>query len=242
MNSVAEPNLAGNLAAVRDRMAAAAARAGRSKDEVELVAVTKGHPAETVRQAHRLGLSRFGENRVGEGLAKMQQLSDLPQLHWDMIGHVQSRKAGDVAPTFDRVHSVDRLKIARYLSRHAADRPALLPILLECNVSGEGSKYGFDISQPDREEKVLPVVQQIVDLPNLRVVGLMTMAPWTEDEDVVRGVFGGLRQFRDRLRRAFPAGDWNELSMGMTDDFALAIEEGATIVRIGRALFGPRDG
>jgi pyridoxal phosphate enzyme (YggS family) len=239
---VTDSTLAGNLAAVRQRMAAAAARVGRAADEVELVPVTKGHSADIVRQAVRLGLDRFGENRVAEGLAKMQALSGLPDIRWDMIGHVQSRKASDVAANFDRVHSVDRLKIARYLNRHAADQPAPLPVLIECNVSGEESKYGFDISDSDRADAVVVTVAEIVGMPHLQVVGLMTMAPWTEDELVVRDVFRGLRLFRDRLSEELPTATWTELSMGMTDDFELAIEEGATIVRIGRALFGPRDG
>lgn len=238
---MADAALTERLAIVKARMSAAAGRVSRSVEDIELVAVTKGHPAEMVRQAHQLGLDRFGENRVAEGLAKMQQLSDLPKLRWDMIGHVQSRKASDVAPHFARVHSVDRLKIARYLSRHAEERSSPLPVLLECNVTGEESKYGFDIHTTEGADQVVQAIRQVVEFPNLRITGLMTMAPWTEDVEVVRGTFRGLRRFRDRLRDEISALDWNELSMGMTDDFEVAIEEGSTIVRIGRALFGERD-
>jgi pyridoxal phosphate enzyme (YggS family) len=204
--------------------------------------VTKGHDAQMVRAAAGLGLRRFGENRVAEGLAKMRELQDLPDLRWDMIGHVQSRKARDVAPNFARVHSVDRLKIARHLSRYAAEAERVLPVLIECNVTGEEAKYGFDIRRSTLETAVVKQLAQIVTLPNLEVIGLMTMAPWTEDVDIIRSAFRGLRRYRDRLRTELPSVSWSELSMGMTDDFEIAIEEGATMIRVGRALFGPREG
>jgi pyridoxal phosphate enzyme (YggS family) len=155
---------------------------------------------------------------------------------------VQSRKARDVAPNFARVHSVDRLKIARHLSRYAAEAERVLPVLIECNVTGEEAKYGFDIRRSTLETAVVKQLAQIVTLPNLEVIGLMTMAPWTEDVDIIRSAFRGLRRYRDRLRTELPSVSWSELSMGMTDDFEIAIEEGATMIRVGRALFGPREG
>ncbi|MGD8625879.1 MAG: YggS family pyridoxal phosphate-dependent enzyme [Anaerolineae bacterium] len=239
-------DLAANLDDVQERIAAAARRAGRQAQEVSLVAVTKTQPPEIIQAAYDLGLRHFGENRVGEAAKKV---GDLPQeITWHMIGHIQSRKARQVAPLFQIVHSVDRLKIARALDRHHPEGAGPLPILLECNVSGEGSKYGFAADRWDAGRQSLDeaqrqalhaAVDQIVALPHLRVEGLMTMAPIVDDPEKARPVFRRLRRLRDHLAGAFPALSWHHLSMGMTDDFEVAIEEGATLVRVGRAIFGP---
>jgi len=161
-----------------------------------------------------------------------------------MVGHVQSRKARAVVAHFDCVHSVDRLKVARRLSRFAREAGRTLPVLLECNVSGEEAKFGFDLPGWQRDEArrkaFLAAVEEILALPALAVQGLMTMAPLVADPETVRPVFASLRGLLDALRDRFPAQDWRHLSMGMTDDFEVAIEEGATMVRIGRAVFGPR--
>jgi hypothetical protein len=220
---------------------------------VTLVAVSKMRPAETVAATYCAGLRLFGENRVEEAGPKAdavrrllaQQTSEVSTLseaeatsgvsghgpEWHMIGHLQSRKVADVFPWASMVHSVDTIKLAGRLSR-AAPRGQSLPILLEVNVSGEESKAGF------HPEEVAPAVDAIAALPGLRIEGLMTMAPIVEHAELARPVFQGLRRLRDQLARQYPELPWTHLSMGMTDDFEVAIEEGATLVRIGRALFG----
>ncbi len=239
--------IADNLGEIRDRMGEAAGRSGREADEITLVAVTKTFSAEVVLEAHEAGVRHFGENRAREGISKMTAVAPYvsdPRPVWHMIGHVQSRKARRVADHYDYVHSVDRLKIAQRLSDRAVDIGRQLPVLLECNISGEGSKYGFALEKWDEDESrrqdFLAAVEEILSLPGLQVRGLMTMPPYVEDPEEVRPLFVSLRTLRDLLRERFPAGSWDELSMGMTDDFEVAIEEGATMVRIGRAIFGAR--
>ncbi len=233
--------LEANLRAVQERIAVAASRAGRDPAEITLVAVTKTQPPAVIRAAYDLGLRHFGENRVEEAESKTGELPH--DITWHMIGHIQSRKARRVGPLFDLVHSVDSIKLARHLDRFATNRPQPLPVLLECNVSGEVSKYGFAADRVaevgEQQGVLLATVEQITALPNLRVLGLMTMAPIVPDPELVRPVFIRLRQLRDRLVAALPGADWPHLSMGMTDDFEVAIEEGATMVRIGRAIFAP---
>jgi pyridoxal phosphate enzyme (YggS family) len=223
--------LRANIERVRERIAAAERRAGRA-GEVTLIAVSKTQPPETVAAAARLGLTRFGENRVEEAAAKAGALAALP-VEWHMVGHLQSRKAEDVFPWASLVHSVDSIKLAGRLSR-AARAGVTLPILLQANVSGETSKEGF------APEEVPEAVRIIAALPGLRIDGLMTMAPIVDDPEDVRPVFRALRGLRDDLARQYPLLSLRHLSMGMTDDFEVAIEEGATLVRIGRAIFGER--
>ena len=229
-----------NLGRVRQRMALAARRAGRDPDEIRLVAVTKGQPLEVVRAAFEQGLRDFGENRVEEALPKMQAAALGPACSWHMIGHVQSRKAGDVAPNFALVHSVDSLKLARRLDRFAGEGGRRLPVLIECNVSGEASKSGYPAQNASDCERLLPELEELVSLASLEVRGLMTMAPYTAAPEESREVFRRLRRLREYLAARIPSSDWGALSMGMTDDFEVAIEEGATIIRVGRALFGER--
>jgi len=238
-------DIARNLAQVRERIAEAALRSGRQPADVTLVAVTKTSPAEAVVAAHDAGVRHFGENRVQEAEVKIPAVRAAltePQPIWHMIGHIQSRKAQAVVAHFDRVHSLDRIKVARRLSRFAQEAGRNLPVLLECNVSGEETKYGFDLSaweqDGDRRDAFLAAVGEILALPNLSVRGLMTMAPFVSEAETVRPVFASLRGLLDVLREQFPRQDWRHLSMGMTDDFEVAIEEGATLVRIGRAIFG----
>jgi pyridoxal phosphate enzyme (YggS family) len=234
-----EPAIAENLGRVRSRVAAAAQRVGREPGSVRVVAVTKGQPLERVRQAYALGVRDLGENRVEEAIPRQRALEDLPGLRWHMIGHVQSRKARDVPSAFVLVHSVDRWKIAQAFDRYAAAAGQSLPVLLECNVSGEATKEGWAFSDRAGWDAMLREIEAVCSLQRLRVLGLMTMAPWTDRPEAVRPVFVRLRELRDFLAARLP-GPWNELSMGMTDDFEVAIEEGATIVRIGRAIFGER--
>jgi PLP dependent protein len=236
---ISEADLRANFAAVQSRIAAAAHRVGRSPDDVRVVAVTKSHPAELVRRAYAAGMRDFGENRVEEAHAKQAELTDLAEVRWHMIGHVQSRKAKDVVGRFALVHSVDRPKIAEAFDRLARERGQRIPVLLECNISGEASKDGWDVVSGTDWKELLSRLLSVTRLPSLDVRGLMTMAPWTPDVGLLREVFGGLARLREALAAA-GGGALPELSMGMTDDFEIAVEEGATMVRIGRALFGGR--
>jgi pyridoxal phosphate enzyme (YggS family) len=233
--------LEANLRSVQSRIAAAAERAGRDPAEITLVAVTKTQSPTVMRAAYDLGLRHFGENRIEEAEAKV---GDLPgDITWHMIGHIQSRKAKRVIPLFEVVHSVDSVKLARRLHRLSGDVAKTLPIFLECNVSGEESKYGLDASHwaEDSAQRaaLLAAVAEIVALTNLEVQGLMTMAPIVSDPAQTRPVFIRLRQLRDELAAVFPHVHWRHLSMGMSDDFEVAIDEGATMVRLGRAIFEP---
>lgn len=228
-----EEHLAANIAQVRSNIAAAAQRAGRDPDEITLVAVSKTKPVEMVQIAYNLGVTDFGENRIQEALPKIAAFH--PQgLRWHMIGHLQSNKAGKVVGSFQSVQSVDGLHLAQILQRHAEEHTLRLPVLLEVNVAGEQSKAGIT------PENAVAVARQISALTHLEVQGLMTVAPLVENPEQVRPVFQALRSLRDRLRNEIPECSWHHLSMGMTDDYSVAIEEGATIVRIGRAIFGER--
>ncbi len=225
--------LAENLAHVRARIAEAARRANRDPAEITLVAVSKTKPVELVEMAYNLGVTEFGENRVQEALTKIAQFHP-PALRWHLIGHLQSNKAGKVIGPFSCVHSVDSLHLAQTLSRHAQEQGKRLPILLQVNVAGEASKEGMS------PEETPELAKQITALPALEVEGLMTIAPLVQNPEEVRPVFRELRLLRDRLRAEITACAWTQLSMGMTDDYTVAIEEGATIVRVGRAIFGQR--
>ena len=225
--------VAENLEYVRDAIAQAAKRAGRDTQEVTLIAVSKTVPLDLVRIAYNLGVTDFGENRVQDALPKIAEFSP-PGVRWHMIGHLQSNKASKVIGAFASVESVDTLHLAQALERHAASKGAKLPVLLQVNVSGEASKEGVAPAE------VLDMARRVVALPHLLVEGLMTIAPVTQNPEEARPVFRQLRLLRDYLRNEIPQCDWRHLSMGMTDDYRVAIEEGATIVRIGRAIFGER--
>jgi hypothetical protein len=238
-------NLVDNIARVQEQIVSACARSGRDPASVILVAVSKTHPPSMIEAAAQAGLQHFGENRVEEASIKIPAVqARLNQpLVWHMVGHIQSRKAKEVLPLFQIVHSVDSLKLAERLSRAALEQDRPLDILLECNVSGEASKYGFLAADDDSDGRLrtpfVEEVRQIADLPGLRLRGLMTMAPIVEKMEAARPVFAQLAALRGELEQttslALP-----ELSMGMTDDFPVAIEEGATMIRIGRAIFGER--
>jgi pyridoxal phosphate enzyme (YggS family) len=227
-----------NLDRLEARIRGAAGRSGRTPDEIRLVAVTKGRSEDAVRAAYRLGLRDFGENRAHEALEKIDHLSDLAGIRWHMIGHIQSRKARDVAPYFHLIHSVDRPKIAARLNRYGAELDRSIPVLLQCNMSGEDTKGGWDLWDRRRWRGIEAEFRQVSASEHLAVHGLMTMAPLTEDEGRIRDCFRNLRKLRDYLQTRVP-GDWSQLSMGMSNDFEIAIEEGATLLRVGTAIFGP---
>ena len=224
-------DLAASLASIRERIAAASARAGRDSASVQLVAVSKGQPPSVVSEAAALGLVVFGENRVQEAKAKIPLCPG--RLRWQMIGHVQSNKARDAVDLFEMVHSVDSLGLAQELNKRAEVAAKRLPILLEVNIAAEASKHGLT------PEAVLANLAAINALPRLELHGLMTMAPWTPDLEKIRPVFRRLRELKTECEQRLGA-PLPHLSMGMTNDFEVAVEEGATLVRIGTALFGPR--
>jgi len=214
-----------NVRYVERSIAGACERAGRSPDEVTLIAVTKTIGIPAIEAAFNAGIRNFGENRVQEAQPKIEQLASLrPSLIWHMVGHLQTNKAKTAMDIFDIIHSVDSLRLAETLSQHSQSK---LPVLIEVNVSGEATKSGFLLPEADE------AVKRIGRLPNIEVGGLMTIAPWGSDAEEVRPIFRRLRQLGDAL-------GLRHLSMGMTDDFEVAIEEGATLVRIGRAIFGER--
>ncbi len=220
-----------NLAAVHERIAAATARAGRAPGSVELIAVTKTFPAEVVRAAWEAGQSLFGENRVQEAAAK---IPDLPGgARWHLIGHLQKNKVRRALPLFELLHSIDSRDLAEAVDRIAAEEGLFPRVLLEVNVAGEASKFGF---APDALERELDA---LLALPRLQIEGLMTIAPFADDPELARPHFRALRALRDRLaaRTGLPFGT---LSMGMSGDFEIAVEEGATLVRVGSAIFGSR--
>ncbi len=238
--TVRAPSVAENLAAVRARLAAAALAAGRLAAEVKLVAVSKTRPPEAIAAALSAGQLDFGENRIEEALPKRAALA-ASGARWHMIGHIQSRKAREVAAAdFALVHSVDTLKLAERLSRAAVEGGRRVPVLLECNVSGEPAKSGFRAEAPANWDALRPELAQLLALPALEVRGLMTMAPIVAAPADARPYFARLRLLRDWLAAEWPAAAWAELSMGMSDDFEAAIAEGATLVRVGRAVFGER--
>lgn len=230
--------IAENLAQVCARMAQAARRAGRNPADVTLVAVSKTHPLEAVAAARAAGQHDFGENRFEELWEKVRaaQAEGIDGLRWHMIGPIQSRKSSRaIGPSgpFALIHAVDRVKIAQRLSRDAEAAACVLSVLLEVNVSGEGSKHGF---APDELRRELAF---LASLPGLHIDGLMTMAPLVDDPEAARPVFRSLRLLRDELAQAHVL-PLPQLSMGMSGDFEVAIEEGATIVRVGSAIFGMR--
>ncbi|GAC1451690.1 MAG: YggS family pyridoxal phosphate-dependent enzyme [Ktedonobacterales bacterium] len=227
------PDLPARVRSVRARVAAAAQRAGRSADDVLIIAVTKTVDVELIRGVYELGLKTFGENRVQEARAKIGSLR-LPLIRWELIGHLQTNKVARAVEFFDRIQSVDSVRLAEALEERAAQIDRVLPVLLEVNVAGEASKQGLALNE------AVSAARAIAALPHLHVGGLMTVAPVVSEPEQARPVFRQLRELRDRLRVEAPQGDWRHLSMGMTDDFEVAIEEGATLVRIGRALFGAR--
>ena len=227
MNLIAE-----HLAEVRNQIAEAARNASRSPETVKLLAVSKTFPMEDIREAFAAGQCEFGENRVQELEGKVP--SALPGMVWHLIGHLQSNKAEKAVGLAEYIHSVDSLKLLNKINSAAEKRDKVQKILLEVNVSGEESKFGISGFDPLRE-----LFEHALTLHHVKVLGLMTMAPLGAEDAVLHHTFAGLREFRDRLVREFSAA-LPELSMGMSQDFRVAIAEGATIVRIGTAIFGGR--
>ena len=226
MTSIAE-----NLERVRDQIAQAAAKSGRSANDVDLVAITKTHAAEKVHEAIRAGQSLFGESRVQEARSKIPELPSA--IRWHFVGHLQKNKIRHALPLFEMIQSIDSLALAQEVNRIAEEDGMHPRVLVEANVAGEGSKFGF---APD---KLREQMEELLALPRLSVLGLMTIPPLSEEPEASRKYFVQLRELRDRLQTEFRV-DLAQLSMGMTQDYAVAVEEGATLVRVGTAIFGER--
>jgi PLP dependent protein len=228
-----EITIAKNINAIRQRIAAAAAKSQRDPDSIKLLAVTKTVPAARLSEAMEAGITMFGENYVQEAKGKIGIIGS--RAEWHMIGHLQTNKAKYAVNLFDYIHSVDRMDLARELDQKAHLTGRKMNILIEVNVSGEKTKNGIPA------DTAISLVKNISGLKNLLVHGLMTMAPYSDNPENARRYFAGLRHLRDDIiHEEIPGIQMEELSMGMTDDFEVAIEEGATIVRIGRAIFGER--
>jgi pyridoxal phosphate enzyme (YggS family) len=228
-----ETDISSNISLIRQRIEAACARSGRDPQSVRLMAVSKTVVLERIREALEAGITLLGENYVQEAREKIPAIGHAAE--WHMIGHLQTNKVKYVVNLFDWIHSVDRLELARELDKRAGQNNRRLNVLIEVNVSGEESKNGME---PDA---ALELVRQVSLLPNISVHGLMTMPPYSDNPENSRPYFQALRKLRDEISAAaIPNIRMDELSMGMTDDFEVAIEEGTTIIRVGRAIFGKR--
>lgn len=231
-----------NLEDIQDRMDQAAVKCGRKPSEVQLVVVTKTRPVEVIRAAILAGAKLLGENYPDEAQLKIQELQreNMGGVSWHMIGHVQSRKARIVADHFDFLHSLDSVKLANKLEGILSETGKVLPVLLEFNVGGEESKSGWDANDEGRWSELLPAVEQILKLKHLAPCGLMTMPPLFGNPEEARPFFRKLRKLREFLESQFEGVNLQNLSMGTSVDFEVAIEEGATFVRIGQAILGAR--
>lgn len=231
----AQELLAVRLADVRARVGAAAQRSGRKPDEIRLIAISKTHPASVIKQVCQLGATDFGENRVQEAEGKIAEIGR-EQVRWHLVGHLQANKARRAVSLFDVIHSVDTLDLAKRLDRLCVEEGReSLPILIQVDLGHEETKSGID------ESELTHLVEALGPLTHLKLIGLMTLPPFFDDPEQSRPFFRRLRELRDELNQRGAFGDQaGELSMGMTHDFEVAIEEGATMVRIGTAIFGSR--
>jgi PLP dependent protein len=227
--------IARNIEEIREKIAAAAARCSRTLDGISLLAVSKTFPKELVAKAAEAGVRMFGENRVQEAEDKISQLSGILGLQWHLIGHLQTNKAKRAAELFDVIHSVDSVKLASRLHQSSLEAGKVLSVLIQVDLGGEETKFGAD------PERIREIVSAMSGFPNLRLDGLMTIPPYFENPDQVRPYFARLREIRDTLESERPGClGMKHLSMGMSHDFEQAIKEGATILRIGTAIFGMR--
>jgi pyridoxal phosphate enzyme (YggS family) len=229
-----------NYYQVMARITKAASSAGRDPREIRLVVVTKMQPVENIKSVISAGATDFGENYVEDAIPKIHAIRENGLIKWHMIGHVQSRKSSFVCDNFDYLHSLDSVKLAQRLSKRLVQMGKTLPAWLEFNVSGELTKGGWDISKEDQWESILPDVEQILNLPGINVIGAMTVPPYSSGTDETRSFYRRLRKFQQFVINHFKIDNFTELSIGMTADFEIAIQEGSTCVRIGQAIFGKR--
>jgi hypothetical protein len=229
-----------NLEQVRARIRRAAERVNRDPATVRLVVVTKSHPVQAAQAAIEAGARILGENYAEEGLAKIREMMPGTGVEWHMIGHVQSRKAADVTGCFDLVHSLDSVKLADRINRVANERGISQDVLIQVNVSGEESKSGFPCWKDDQIPVLISEIERMASFSSIKIMGLMTIPPFSETGESVRPYFQRLRKIRDHLAGRFAGIDFSQLSMGMSADFEVAVEEGATLVRVGTAILGAR--
>jgi hypothetical protein len=233
-------NIRRNLELVKENIARSAIRVRRSPEDIHLMVVTKTHSIDTIKCLIEEGVKHLGENYVEEATEKIRALTPECPCFWHMIGHIQSRKSSQVVEFFDYIHSVDSLKLASRLNTYAGTLNKILPVFLEFNLSGEETKSGWLAGIDQDWRSLLPELESIVQLSNLNICGLMTMPPYFENPEDARPFFKRLNNLRDFLMRHLKNIDLKELSMGMSVDYEVAIEEGATWVRIGQAILGPR--
>lgn len=234
-------SVAENLQRVREQIETAAIQAGRKPGEITLVAVSKTMPADAVLEALAAGAADLGENRVEEAAEKIPVVNrtlGAEKIRWHLIGHLQRRKASEAVALFDMIQSVDTVRLAETIQRHAHELGRTMPVLLQVNVGADPNKSGFSL---ERRDSFFQDIEKIIALANVQVQGLMTIGPLVATPEEARPFFRDLRILRDDLKQKFPQTNWQALSMGMTDDYAVAIREGATIVRVGRAIFGSRE-
>ena len=232
-------SIADNVVSVRERIARAASRAGRNPDSITLMAVSKTVEPQRIRQAYDAGIRVFGENRVQEFAEKVPALQDLKEAEWHLIGHLQTNKARRAVEIFGGVDSVDSLRLAQKLDQAAQQAGRILRVLIEINLGEEESKSGVRAGWPELDD----ILQSAAELRNLHLIGLMTIPPYTEDPEGSRQWFRALRDLRDSIAaRSLPRIDMHVLSIGMSHDFEVAIEEGSTCIRVGTAIFGERPG
>lgn len=239
MSSHEEVDIRHNLDRIQEQIKETCHKNDRDPGEIHLIVVTKEKPAVVIKNLTEAGISKIGESYVQEASFKMELLSDF-DIEWHMVGHIQSGKANFVAGHFSYVHSLDRLDLASDLNKAAKEWNRVLPVLLECNVSGEESKFGWQAWDENRWQKVADEMEPVMDMEHLDVQGLMTMAPYHETPEHSRPYFKKLAKLRDYLAEALSTSTLQELSMGMSADFQIAIQEGSTMVRIGSAIVGAR--
>lgn len=225
---------------VNERIIKAALSSGRDPKDVKLIVVTKGHTTGKIINVLNAGAKNLGENYIEEAIPKIEELSSYNDIDWHMIGHVQSRKARSVSEYFHWIDSLDSIKLANRLDRFANEQERDLSILIEFNISGEDTKFGFPAYDQRDWGNLVDSLRPVLSLSNIKVHGLMTMAPFITDPEEVRPYFQKLHRLQEFLKGVFPTSNWEELSMGMSSDFEVAIQEGATMVRIGQAILGPR--
>lgn len=233
--AAATDKIASNLEWIREHIQAAAGRAGRASGDITIVAVAKTVPVHVVVQAIEAGITVIGENRVQEAEAKIPQVTyGEGKISWHFVGHLQTNKVRTAVQLFDLIESIDSVRLAQGLDRLAGELHYKVPVLIEVNTSGEASKYGFDVG------RVIETIEPVMSLSNLSVQGLMTIGPPSGSETATREAFRALANLRDGLASRYPKAAWGTLSMGMSEDYEIAVEEGATLIRLGRAIFGPR--
>jgi len=234
-------NIQDNYLRVLERISKTAKNAGRNPDDIRMVVVTKTQPIEAIQAVINAGATDLGENYIEEALPKIIELKNEQAIKWHMIGHVQSRKALSLCKYFQYLHSLDSLKLAEKLAKNAVELNISLPVMLEFNVGGEESKSGWNIWFNENWNDILSDIEKIITLPGINLFGVMAIPPYSPNAEESRPYYQGLRKFQEIVINHFRLSNFNDLSIGMSGDFEIAIQEGSTWVRVGQAIFGPRN-